>query len=228
MPHYKRDKEIQGLVESLMASEEFILLHTADVTVDVLMVFPDEGKGTQALMHNGYPAHAVIKISPLEKRALGQRDALLLIDATFWLSATDRQKNALLHHELSHLTVVRDKQEEIAFDKMGRPKLRMRLHDVQIGWFARTAELYGADSVEVQQAQQIVGTYRQTVFAWLDDVIDEQAERKSAVNGLTSGTDKHAAPRINIEMAANVVADRLQKKLNKIRGQQAHADPSPA
>jgi hypothetical protein len=45
---------------------------------------------------------------------------------------------------------------EIQLDDEGRPKLRIRPHDFEFGWFARTAELYGEESYEVSQAREIV------------------------------------------------------------------------
>jgi hypothetical protein len=35
------------------------------------------------------------------------------------------------------------KTGQIQLDDEGRPKLRIRPHDFEFGWFARTAELYG-------------------------------------------------------------------------------------
>jgi hypothetical protein len=63
----------------------------------------------------------------------------------------------VIDHELRHLMLAKNKKTgQIQLDDEGRPKLRIRPHDFEFGWFARTAELYGEESYEVSQAREIV------------------------------------------------------------------------
>jgi hypothetical protein len=70
---------------------------------------------------------------------------------------TSKRLQAVIDHELRHLMLAKNKRTgEIQLDDEGRPKLRIRPHDFEFGWFARTAELYGEESYEVSQAREIV------------------------------------------------------------------------
>jgi hypothetical protein len=70
---------------------------------------------------------------------------------------SSKRLQAVIDHELRHLMLAKNKRTgEIQRDDEGRPKLRIRPHDFEFGWFARTAELYGEESYEVSQAREIV------------------------------------------------------------------------
>jgi hypothetical protein len=70
---------------------------------------------------------------------------------------TSKRLQAVIDHELRHLMLAKNKKTgQIQLDDEGRPKLRIRPHDFEFGWFARTAELYGEESYEVSQAREIV------------------------------------------------------------------------
>src|SRR5690606_23942633 len=118
-------------------------------------VFEDEPK--PCLKHQGYPAYAVTKIVSTKDRAAGLADAMIVIDRYIWESIPSKAKNALLDHELHHLERVLDKRtEQPKGDALGRPKLRMRRHDWQMGRFEEVAQRQGEWSIEVAQAKQLV------------------------------------------------------------------------
>jgi hypothetical protein len=134
------------------------------VRIAALFVFDDE-KSEQVLSHNGYPAAAVVRITSLRERALGMADAVIVVDRASWQSLTHQRHCALIDHELTHLArrLDSDTQQPI-FDALGRPKLQMRRHDHQLGWFDEVAQRHGEQSVEVRQARELVQSTYQLYF----------------------------------------------------------------
>lgn len=61
-------------------------------------------------------------------------------------------------------------------DDLGRPKLKMRKHDVEIGWFKIIAERHGAHSIERQQAKIIFDTMGQSFWPGLVSQHTDAAE----------------------------------------------------
>lgn len=135
-----------------------------EVTVSALFVFDLEGSDA-VLKHQGYPAQAVIRITPTRDRALGMADACIVIDRSNWLMLSQRQRDALLDHELTHLVRVLDKETgRPIFDAVDRPKLAMRRHDHQFGWFDEIAQRHGDASPEVRQAKRLMESSGQLYF----------------------------------------------------------------
>jgi hypothetical protein len=109
------------------------------------------------LKHGGYPAQAVCRITPVADRAMGMPDALITIDRSNWISLTPAQRNALIDHEITHLERAVEKETGLPkFDAVDRPKLKMRRHDHQLGWFDRVADRHGKASAEVRQATALM------------------------------------------------------------------------
>lgn len=134
------------------------------VTVSALFVFDTEA--TEAVLkHQGYPAQAVVRIVPIRDRALGMADANIVIDRSTWMTLSQRQRDALIDHELTHLTRSLDKETgHPLFDALDRPKLAMRRHDHQFGWFDEIAQRHGDASPEVRQAKQLMASSGQLYF----------------------------------------------------------------
>lgn len=126
-------------------------LHKIGLTIDY--VFANTEGTAPAVSHGGYPALAVCRIPGLKERALGRADAEITIDQAAWDGMNDAEQVALLDHEITHLSLVRDaKTDEIKFDDMSRPRLKMKKHDWHVGWFEAVARRHGKDSPEVYQA----------------------------------------------------------------------------
>lgn len=133
------------------------------VEIQALFVFVDTPD--PCLKHQGYPACAVTKIVSTQDRAAGMADALIVIDRFVWQALPTKSKNALLDHELHHLERVVDPDTgQPEGDVLGRPKLKMRMHDHQFGWFDEIAQRHGEWSIEVAQAKQLMETSRQLYF----------------------------------------------------------------
>lgn len=169
MPHYdKPPKDAPSMVKELIKTVHTELAE-AEVKVAVLSVLPSgssDKKQTPAIKHQGYPAIALIKINSVRDRAEGKADATILVDAKKWEEMTETQRRAVIDHELTHLQVVRDDQGHVESDDQGRPKLKMRLHDWQIGGFAEVANRNKAAAPEVMQAKAFNEEFMQTFFAW--------------------------------------------------------------
>lgn len=136
----------------------------AKVTIGTLFVFDDESDA-QVLTHQGYSSLAVVKINSLRDRAAGATDALIVVDRAGWLELDKLSRDALVDHELMHLEhAEEEKTGKPRYDSLGRPKLRMRKHDHQMGWFDAVAARHKEASIEVRQARQLIATTGQLYF----------------------------------------------------------------
>ena len=159
MPTFDQPKTEMDAARAIIASLcDEVPLHASirdrKVRIDLLFAFAevDEKTGKPlgcALKHQGIRALAIVKkIGPAD-RCKGQGDCEIRIDGDWWKIANVLEQRAVLDHELTHICV-RDKD-----DDYGRPKIVLRDHDFQVGWFASVAERHGMNSVECKQAAEI-------------------------------------------------------------------------
>jgi hypothetical protein len=142
------------------------------VTIGILVATSDD-EGEPAVKKDGYPCAALIEKTSYKNRCLGIADAVITIEADIWKTFTEAEKVAVLDHELTHLELVYDKDGVLKTDDANRPKLKMRLHDFQIGGFVVIAERHGAASIESQEFRATYHTYYQQLFKWSDDQAGE-------------------------------------------------------
>jgi hypothetical protein len=144
-------------------------LDRAGVTWRVLIARNDAGP---ALKNHGYAAAAVVKINSYEARVSGLPDVTLKISEEEWGGLGREGRIALLHHEAHHLVLVMERDangmptDRPKRDDLGRPKLKMRLHDVQIGIFTEVAQQHGPASLDHQHVAGLVKQWQQGDFAW--------------------------------------------------------------
>ena len=147
------NEEVNLTIEKVM-KENHGELHAAGVTITALIARSEDGP---ALKVGGREALGCIRVTKLTERTLGLGDALMILDGESMMAWSSKRLQAVIDHELRHLMLAKNKRTgEIQRDDEGRPKLRIRPHDFEFGWFARTAELYGEESYEVSQAREIV------------------------------------------------------------------------
>jgi hypothetical protein len=147
------NEEVNLTIQKVM-KENHGDLHAAGVTITALIARSEEGP---AIKVRGSEAAGSIRITKLAERTLGLGDALMTLDGERMDAWTSKRLQAVIDHELRHLMLAKNKKTgQIQLDDEGRPKLRIRPHDFEFGWFARTAELYGEESYEVSQAREIV------------------------------------------------------------------------
>lgn len=115
-----------------------------------------KAKGKHAVMLHGYPCIAVVRRTNERERRYGSPDAIITYDAELWDQHTADEREAVLDHECQHLEIVKDESGLAKLDNQMRPRLKLRPHDVQIGWFRAVAERHGRHSAEVQQAKSLV------------------------------------------------------------------------
>lgn len=131
----------------------------AGVKVDFVFAYPSEDAGGvvkgAALRLGGYPCLGIARILGLKDRAMGRGDAEISLDGNWWASATVPEQRALLDHELHHLTV-KEGKHGYERDDLHRPRLKMRKHDYDFGWFTEIARRHGAASAECNQAGLIM------------------------------------------------------------------------
>lgn len=131
------------------------------VTISALFVFDLEAT-EPVLKHHGYPAQAVIRITPVRDRVLGVADAVIVIDRSNWQMLTPAQRDALIDHELYHLERVLDEETELPLtDAVDRPKLRIRRHDQEIGVFVEVARRHGDASAEARTVRGLLASMAQ-------------------------------------------------------------------
>lgn len=180
-------------------------LAEAGVTVTCMLAHADldrDGVRTgPALKLHGYPAAAIMKINSAKDRAEGKADATLTVDGDEWTTWTDHERLARVHHEIHHLTVLRDDDGEILLDKALRPRLKLRLHDLVLGGFAEIAKLYGEDSGEAAQAESIPLRHVQLLWSFADADHEPRSgrrssagRRKAAMAGGAAGAARSAMP----------------------------------
>jgi hypothetical protein len=124
-----------------------------------------EKVGGSAVKVNGYPCAAKVKINSLADRTEGKMDATITIDSEQWEEMTPDERVALVDHELQHLDVMReDEKGAVLRDDQDRPRLKLRKHDHQFGWFNAVAERHSDASFEVKQAKHFFDEHGQ---GWL-------------------------------------------------------------
>lgn len=135
----------------------------AEVEITVLMASNEDGA---AVKLHGYPCYATIKINSLKDRVEGKGDATITIDAREWKDLPDAERTALIDHELEHLELVMEKGSQTVWkvDDHGRPKLKMKLHDWQLGGFESIAARHREHALEVQHFREVADAQQQLLF----------------------------------------------------------------
>lgn len=154
MPTYTvADPEVDNIGAGLVKS---VIEELREAEVTVLYLFANSGEnddGPPLKAPGGWPALAKIKVNSLRDRVSGLADATCMIDQRRWEEMEEKERKSLLHHELLHLQV-QVKDGKIRRDDAGRPKLRLRLHDFQIGGFDEIVERYGDAAAESQSIRE--------------------------------------------------------------------------
>lgn len=150
-------------------------LRDAGLVVDVLMAqaTADEWGDIKspAVSVGGYPCAAKVRIIGAKDRVKGMGDAEIIIDETNWDELPDAERDALIDHELEHLELKYDKDGVLLRDDQNRPKLRLRKHDHQFGWFDSIARRHQKASYEVKQYEDFRAKNKQL---WLAFGADEE------------------------------------------------------
>jgi len=211
-------QEIAPIAEPLIAKFHQDLVD-ANVTIDFIFatagINEDTGEQTgPAIVHNGYRALGLTKIMSLKDRTMGRADAEILLDGDVWVGMSADQCNALLDHELEHIEVKRDKVGAIVTDDLNRPKLTLKKHDFQAGWFHSIAERWQVSSQEIMQLMGLMresDIYSQYTKPGLHSSIFEAAA-KAQFGEKAKVTIEPGQP-VRIEINADDIEDNNQGSL---------------
>jgi len=155
--------EVSRTADSILLS---IASELIDAGVTVAYYFAANENGP-ALNHNGWPAKAMVKITSLKDRVSGLSDARIWIDEQTWHDSDDIERQSLLAHELEHLELVRKKQDgSVKRDDCGRPVLKIRKHDFQIGGFHSIVRRYGSAAHEAMALVEVRQVWVQSEFTF--------------------------------------------------------------
>jgi hypothetical protein len=170
MPTYqKANKSVHQLAAQLIGRyPDHKPLEAVELKLDLVFAFADTDEDgrplNDALTKNGLKSLGVTRAVPLKDRALGRGDAEIALDGDWWKTASGDEQAALLDHELHHISLKADKNGNIKYDDLNRPLIKLRKHDVEVGWFKLIAERHGSASIERQQAKAIMDSQGQ--FYW--------------------------------------------------------------
>jgi hypothetical protein len=170
MPTYqKANKSVHQLAAQLIGRyPDHKPLEAVEIKLDLVFAFADtDEKGrplNDALTKNGIKALGITRAVPLKDRALDRGDAEIALDGDWWKTASGDEQAALLDHELHHISLKTDKNGNIKYDDLNRPLIKLRKHEIEIGWFKCIAERHGSASQERQQAKKIMDGFGQWLW----------------------------------------------------------------
>lgn len=189
------------------------------VRVGLIFAYAPEDEETgdptgPALKRHGVPCLALARIVSAKDRVAGLPDALIYVDGAAWKGLTEREKLALLDHELTHIGFPENRGEDCG----GRPKLKMRDHDYEFGFFTEVAERHGRASQEVQQATRFVDIAGQ-VYLLGFEIHDSAAEKVTPIRppAATSKMKPLPKPEENARPAGLQPADELISAVGKAK-----------
>lgn len=159
----KPDPDTVAFVASVM-EDYHDRLSNHGVRVDVL--WAESSDDTPALKHNGYPAVAMIKVNDVKGRLRGLADATILLDKSTWDATPEPRRVARIDHELTHLEIQFEDQGRPKLDDAGRPKLKLKPHDFQIGVFDQVLARHGADSDDAHHLNAAAERMVQAKMPW--------------------------------------------------------------
>jgi len=153
-------------------------LDSAAVKVDIVMAFHDPEGDSFALEKDGHRCLGIASNITLKNRVKGMGDCEILLDGDAWDGLPDKQKAALLDHELEHFEVKRDKVGNFMFDDLTRPLIKLRPHDRQVGFFDNVARRHRSDSMEVEQLRKMFIEAGQVYLPFVQDLGDGEEGEK--------------------------------------------------
>ena len=133
-------------------------LREAQVSVDCLFASNPDG---DAVKVHGYPCAAKVRVVSCKDRVKGHGDAELVIDKDWWHDHGDAERLALIDHEITHLQLTGKR------DDLGRAKLSLRLHDVELGIFTEVMRRHKLAAEDTKQVLMLLtGQDGQMVMEW--------------------------------------------------------------
>lgn len=169
----KAPADFRALIGDVL-SHYHVELCDMGLLVDALFVYAPRDadgfpSGPALKSSSGYAALAQISVTKLKDRVMGRGDCEMLVDGDRVKNFDDARLRALIDHELEHLEFTGNT------DDIGRPKLKLRPHDVEFGWFDAVARRHETRSLEVMQATRFFGerSLRQLYLPGFEDGVPQ-------------------------------------------------------
>jgi hypothetical protein len=205
MPYTECDDEVHEIVDRCLKNwhvKRLLLDASKDIDVGCIFYVPkrddnDNIVGPPLKLH-GYSAAAIVKPTSEKQRAQGMADVTIVIDSEQWKDMNEETRIALMDHELEHLERV-TKNGEPAEDDLGRPKLKNKLHDWQLGGFRCIAERHHKHALEVLNAMNFADEFGQLLFGFA---------------GKKSGNDAQAA-NVTTSDGRKITPDEMVKEIDQ-------------
>jgi len=159
----------------LFANEPSFLCIFVDAGID------EEGNPKPAIKHQGYPCAGIVKLTNAADRACGKPDFVIQLDHQVWSRTEEEGRTSLLDHEITHVEPDLDEEGEYQVHSDGRPRLKMRRHDIEIGIFHEVIERHGAAAIDAVQVMNVYHSESgQAVFAFMEDLKTAGKKKRKA------------------------------------------------
>lgn len=141
-------------VARLLETEEHEHLAENEITIEYLMANTEKKHGGKMIAGAVHLPTVQGRLKDLFEMLLARFFGtmpmfLMIIDSAWWHEADQRDREALIWHELCHIKQERDKFGDLRFDRDGLPVYGLIEHDVTS--FNSEVARYGAWSPELQQ-----------------------------------------------------------------------------
>lgn len=181
----KANAEARRILVAVMREHHSQLID-AGLTVDLLFAWSptdEEGlpTGTPVKVH-GQPAAAKIRVMPLKDRVAGRADVEIVLDGDRWTDWDNDTREAIIDHELTHCELFIEDGVAMT-DDHDRPKIRLRKHDHEFGWFDSVVSRYGEASLEWQQYERFEHAALKQM--WLPGLQDTEVELEPETAAVT-------------------------------------------
>ena len=170
----KCDETVSALADTVISEvEQHSDIRDRKVKIDFLFAYPDYDEKTGeplnvAIKQHGSQCVAIVRKIGIKDRLMGRGDIEITLDGDHWAVADREEQKAILDHELTHVVVCEKT------DDLGRPKILLRDHDYQFGWFRDVARRRGMHSVECQQAATMMENSGQIFWP---SIVEESGSR---------------------------------------------------
>ena len=168
---YERAEQAIQLQAHDLLMEHHPDLHAAGVTVEVIFGYAYRNADDEQVGHaykvRQRPVSSTSSKTKLIDRVLGAADIRIELDGDQWESLHVDQQAAIIDRELQSFAVAKDNEDGVILDSHGRPKLKTRLPDFEVGIYTEIAKRHREASVECISMAQIYLQAGQVVFPFL-------------------------------------------------------------
>jgi len=144
----------------------------ARVSITFVRAFDKDDEPQTSLKFAGASAYAIVKLISQERKLRIPFDAEIKVDGFLWDELTERSKDALFDHELSHIKVVTDAHGAPLMDDQNHVKLKLVPDDIVLTGFFNVIRHFGTDALEHQSITRAM----ESAANALREMISETAE----------------------------------------------------